>query len=331
MRNLLIGAIAACCLGMAGAEESPEQDYSFVPKEAMPLYSDAPDSALSDTERRGWDIAREILEVMPQNGELPGLTAQDRAWAEELQRGAAGIADKALAADREKVLEFMGLSDDESRIYVFVSFSMPLELLRAYVREAIWSGAILVFRGIPEGMNLREFVTQKLYPLIGRKGASATIQIDPKLFDSFEVSSVPTIVYTEKAESDLCLTDRAQPFVSGGRALDYFACGPESPKDYWKLSGGVTIYWALEEFSSAGAPGARAHLESLNRGGFWNGQEQYPFDGDWDSVSLPDEENDLLETMKQYGDLYETPYGIGVGPAGMTDENQGIKLLRKPD
>lgn len=331
MRKLLIGFIIAGCLGAAYAEEALGPDLSHVPKEALPLYGDAPDSVLSDTQKRGRDIARDILGAMPQMGEIPGLTDQDRAWVEDLQRGAAGIANKALAADREKVLDLMGISDDESRIYVFVSFSMPIELLRSYVREAIWSGAILVFRGIPEGMNLREFVTQKLYPLIGRKGASATIQIDPKLFDSFEVSAVPTIVYTEKTESELCQTDRAQRFVSDGRELEYFACGPEAPKDYWKLSGGVTIYWALEQFSEAGATGAALHLEALNRGGFWNGQEQRPFDGDWDSVTLPDEENGILETMKQYGDLYETPYGVGVGPAGMADDEQGIKLLEKPN
>ncbi|MBA6292990.1 hypothetical protein H4J58_00365 [Colwellia sp. MB3u-70] len=57
---------------------------------------------------------------------------------------ASGIANLDAALEREEVLNFLGVSEMKSHLYVFVSYSMSEGMIKSYAREAMWSGAILV-------------------------------------------------------------------------------------------------------------------------------------------------------------------------------------------
>lgn len=294
----------------------------YLPQEVAPLPS-SPEQ-MSETQRKGVEAAREMARTFQGfDGDMLE-NMPEKSWMQQMARGAAGIADKAMAADRKKVLDLLGLSDSSSRVYVFVSFAMPIELLRAYAREAMWAGGILVVRGAPEGMGLKEFISQKLYQLVGRKGASATLQIDPRLFDVFNVTAAPTIVYTERPEPQLCPTTYEASVRVGGNEVPYFRCDPLDEEDYWKVAGNVTIQWALEQFAQDGAAGAAEHLAALRRSGLAGGQEQAAFEGDWDEVEGPAALARINEMLSPGQAAYETPYGIGIGPAGQDNPAEGV-------
>jgi len=237
---------------------------------------------------------------------------------------ATGIADKAIQQEREGVLNYLGLSDKNARVYIFLSFSMADSLIKAYVREAMWSGAIIVFRGIDEESTLKEFLTSSLMKLVGSKGSSATIQIDPRLFDAFSVTAVPTIVYTEMASLALCNQSHRVQFGPKPNEI-YQPCAAMDENEYWKLSGAVTLGWALEQFYDAGVLGAAKIMSTLsdNIGGDVD-QKQTAFVGEWDTLPTPAHEQAVYEQLKHFGTIYETPRGLAVGPEGLEDSTSGI-------
>jgi len=103
----------------------------------------------------------------------------------------------------------------EPKLYVFVSFSMPENSMKALIEQARKSQAILVFRGMHAGSLPK--TTKKLLELESR-GVSAII--DPKLFQKHNIESVPTFVLTRDNACENC-----SPFVdrmSGNVPLEYF-------------------------------------------------------------------------------------------------------------
>jgi type-F conjugative transfer system pilin assembly protein TrbC len=211
----------------------------------------------------------------------------------KVARRADDIADKALSADREKVLTFLGIDPaGESSIYYFVSYEMPLEVLRSYVIEAMWSGGTLVFRGIPPGRDMRQFITQDLRELIYGKGASAALSIDPRLFDGYNITTVPTIVYTEERKNFMCTGVNPKSFKYEKQTLSYDTCPPVDESKYWKITGAVTTDFALREFINAGATRAQVHLDALAKGlatGTVAPKVQQAFSGEWKDAISPEE------------------------------------------
>lgn len=328
MRNLLLSVSAglACLTATALAATPPvETDYSYVPPEALPMLQDVPESALSETQKAGIAAAQEIYGALQARPEGNAAAAP---WMNQLQRRGAAIADEALAAEREQVLAALGIDDNESRVYLFASFDMPEKLLQSYLQEAIWSGAIVVFRGIPRGKTLREFITQDMYRLIGKKGASATIQIDPRLFDDFQVNAVPTIVYTEVPVRELCTDPVLATHLHEGRSYQYLECQPLPESAYIKLSGSVTLQWALELFVEEGFVGAQRHLDALVSAGLSGEKEQVDFEGDWQDIPLPESYSEYLSALQAGGQrtLYDTPFGLAAGPAGLQSEDQKVEV-----
>ena len=253
------------------------------------------------------DMARTISE----NAQNAAHSAVGRSIAEasaKVARRADDIADKALSADREKVLKFLGIDPaGESSIYYFVSYEMPLEVLRAYVIEAMWSGGTLVFRGIPPGRDMRQFITKDLRELIYGKGASAALSIDPRLFDGYKITTVPTIVYTEERKNFMCTGVNPKSFKYEEKTLSYDTCPPVDESKYWKITGAVTTDFALREFINAGATHAQVHLDALAKG-FATGtvapKAQQAFAGEWKDAISPEElmaVKSAIETARSAG------------------------------
>ncbi len=107
------------------------------------------------------------------------------------------------------------------KLLVFVSFSMPLESLKALGTRVNQLGGKLVLRGLING-SFRE-TAQKI------KDLQEEVIIDPPLFEAYQVERVPTFVLRQKD------TDRAEE---------------EAVHD--RLVGNVSLEYALEQFTSSG-------------------------------------------------------------------------------
>jgi type-F conjugative transfer system pilin assembly protein TrbC len=229
--------------------------------------------------------------LMRLSGQKP--PADLEAMAEDSRRKVDSIADTAVQADRDQVLKFLGINPNgNSALFVFLSWSMPLPLLRAYAIEAMWSGATLVFRGVPPGKELGTFMLKDLRELVYDKGASANISIDPRLFDEYSVKVVPTIVLTNSRDQVHCAGANKVSFTYNEQNLSYTTC-PAAPADqYDAMEGGVTVSYALEEFKKGGNAGAQQYLNAIAKGWFDKkapGKSQEPFTGKWSDVLSPEQ------------------------------------------
>lgn len=209
------------------------------------------------------------------------------------------IANETMSADRDKTLQFLGLDPEgSSGVYIFVSWSMPKEMLRSYVIEAMWSGATLVFRGVPPGIPLATFLTQNLRELVYNKGSSANISIDPRLYDAFGVTKVPTIVFaTDRSNFDCKGYQYVEFKAETGDTLRYEACPPMDSAKFDKMEGAVTLKYALDTFIENGSKKAVPFRNALSKGLFEDkvnvAKEQVPFVGKWDDVLTPEEKATL--------------------------------------
>ena len=209
-----------------------------------------------------------------------------------MPRKADDIADANVSKDRDNVLKFLGINPQStSGLYYMVSWSMPLEMLRSYAAEAMWDGGILVFRGIPEGLDLNTYIHSNLSKILYGKGSSAIVSIDPRLFEAYDVQSVPTIVLTTDRQNLACdLEDKS--ITLEGVQHSYKTCKPLDPKKYWKMEGAVTSDFALREFTKAGSPQAQMYLDALAKaggGGAMAPKEQQPFTGNWKDAISPED------------------------------------------
>lgn len=303
----------ACLVGIAafGAQNAAAQTVAEEPAVPTPnqaLTVDNVGANLSPERRKALEDTARLIAESSKNSVNSGMGRRIAESTAKMARRADDIADAALATDRSKVLEFLGVDPKgESSIYYFVSYEMPLEVLRAYVVEAMWSGGTLVFRGIPPGKDMRTFITGDLRELIYGKGASASLSIDPRLFDGYKITTVPTIVYTEERKNFICSGVNPKAFKYKEQTLSYDTCPPVDESKYWKITGAVTTDFALREFINAGATRAQVHLDALALG-FATGtvapKSQQPYKGDWKDAITPEElmaVKAAVETAKQAG------------------------------
>src|SRR5690554_941107 len=121
LRALLTAFVLAASMPLHAANDYDDKAQTLV--DAITHAQEAA-NAVSRNERAeslGGKIRRDMLEAMP-----------------------AGIADEDMAAEWQAVREDLGL-ESKDQLYIFVSFSMPDSLLRAYALDAARAGGILVF------------------------------------------------------------------------------------------------------------------------------------------------------------------------------------------
>jgi conjugal transfer pilus assembly protein TrbC len=128
-------------------------------------------------------------------------------------------------------------------VIAFVSLSMPEESLRRTILDTTRAGGVIVFRGFSQG-GAKPFV-QLLAKAVDQKDAP-NITIDPRLFRAFKVDRVPTIVAAsgsfEPCDQLDCVT-------------------PPPPHD--RITGNVTLSYALQTFAEGDGPGAPASRVAL--------------------------------------------------------------------
>lgn len=132
-------------------------------------------------------------------------------------------------------LEEKSAEDRYPSLLVFVSFSMPMEALKALGHQVNKAGGKLVFRGLVDGSFPK--TSEKMREL----GVDALI--DPTLYRAFEIKACPVFL----------LLDKPMP------------SSDEKPL-YDQLSGHVSLHHALDTFRKNGNKKAATLFQSLNGG-----------------------------------------------------------------
>lgn len=120
---------------------------------------------------------------------------------------------------------------------VFASLSMPPASLSRLIADTSKAGGVVVFRGFPGGST--KAFAEGLKRVVTDEGQEAHIAIDPRLFRAFKVEAAPTFVAAGR-EYELC---------------DGLDCTSATP-DLDRLTGNVTVEFALESFAGGRGPGA---------------------------------------------------------------------------
>lgn len=293
LKNILIGFsfLASITINVSAANELP------TPIQMSGIESDRKDnvSDVYSAIQSGLNTAREM-----QNESDTKRLVQD------MSKRSDGIANEAMGKERDAVLRYLGIDPrNNGQLYVFVSTSMPLSLIQQYMAEASWSGAILVMRGVPKGMTLADFIRGNVQELIRGKAAS-TIQIDPRLFDLFDIQIVPSIVYAKQPPDELCMAGLFQPVeipsLDGDLPLasepGFHKCASAPEDSYWRLDGKVSLYWALTKFRDDGAP-VSDRLSAIEKSPYTTrSQAQVEFAGKWELRDLPSTEQQAIQDAK---------------------------------
>lgn len=117
----------------------------------------------------------------------------------------------------------------EEALLVFVSFSMPEPVIQNLAEQARVAGAVVVLRGMVDG---KLSTTQQRALLVNKAGASW--EINPELFTTFDVQTVPAFVLTGN-----------KTVIDEGCAPD--ASGQCSAKNtFSKVSGDISLRLALD-------------------------------------------------------------------------------------
>jgi len=145
---------------------------------------------------------------------------------------------------------------------------MPIPLLRAYAVEALYAGATLVTKGVRKGDTIKEYVEETVADFNNADGQHmANMEVNPNLFDMFQVDVVPTVVWTNRVGlddigagcSDLPDgTPVPQIELMGPydvpMTVDRPTCAPVPQSSYYKIAGSLKLEYVFDRFEQAGLP-----------------------------------------------------------------------------
>ena len=232
----VVGGIAAL-LGAAAvlAQTVEGLDLQAIQKKADETAGDA--QAFVDEIKRRTDAVAADAQTTVANGE---------ANHERYARGQ-GAAPGASELDR-MMADVTGQAQggEAPQFIVFASLSMPPESLRPLIRDTSKAGGAVVFQGFP-GNSMKAF-QQGITKVIDQGQETRSLGIDPRLFRAFNVTSVPVFVVVT-SDFDLC---------------DGLNC-KTVPPPHDRMSGNVTVRYALETFAQGGGPGARVAATALRQ------------------------------------------------------------------
>jgi type-F conjugative transfer system pilin assembly protein TrbC len=112
---------------------------------------------------------------------------------------------------------------DPWRLYVFVSSSMPTQTVVSLARDASRTRATLVLRGFPDSSTVngaREYVEKINQACCDKKGPGWIV--NPKLFESFAIKSVPAFVLTQTDAPQQGVTSVVSGDMAIANALKFF-------------------------------------------------------------------------------------------------------------
>jgi conjugal transfer pilus assembly protein TrbC len=130
-------------------------------------------------------------------------------------------------------------------LFVFVSLSMREAALQRLFDQARRAQATVVLRGFVQG-SLKQTVA-RIQALA--QGRSLPVQIDPRPFDRFGVTRVPSFVL---------LSDSVAATGCTAKQCD-------APDGHWRISGDVSLGYALDQMGHTSGDAARAAAPFLQR------------------------------------------------------------------
>lgn len=132
------------------------------------------------------------------------------------------------------------------QLIVFASLAMPPQSLKALIRDTARAGGSVVFNGFP-GNSMKAF-QEGILKVVDNRDDYGSIGIDPRLFRAFHVSAVPAVVVVT-SDFDLC---------------DGLECTTQPPP-FDRISGNVTLDYALDTIAAGDGPGAPIAAQALGR------------------------------------------------------------------
>lgn len=132
-----------------------------------------------------------------------------------------------LAKSRATLPQMTPKGHGVSELIVFVSMSMPTDMLVNYAKQAKRFGAVVMMRGF-----INDKMSQTREAIVRLNQSGADWQVNPDPFKKFKVEKVPAVV--------LSYTDSAQPITQDG-------CAPVG--SYSIISGDIQIKDALDKMA----------------------------------------------------------------------------------
>ena len=231
--------------GAAAQTSEPELDLEAIRARAKVEASEA--DALAASAR-----ARAEAVLSQANDSAAEAQAHGKRYTEQAARSARPESEDIFDFDKMVADAGTMASDglgEAPRFIAFASLSMPPAALRAMADDVARAGGVVVLRGLPGGSA--KTLTAALAKVAGEGGKLDVVGIDPRLFRAFGIEAVPTYVVTS-SDFDLC---------------DDFDCRTQVPP-HDRMSGNVSVSYALETFAQGGGPGAllaSQHLARLQR------------------------------------------------------------------
>ncbi|NJM50229.1 MAG: type-F conjugative transfer system pilin assembly protein TrbC [Sphingomonadales bacterium] len=203
------------------------------------------------------EINRRAAELSAEASELVGI-AQDKADAKQKEAEEQVAAAKA-GAERADISGIEGIekgdissllerrsAQSNDGLVVFVSLAMPKDSLRKVILDTSNAGGMVLFRGFPNN-SLQQFRVG-LQSVLQEGDPTRNIAVDPRMFQAFNVTSVPTYV-AYGAPLDLCSELECE----------------STPPAHDIMRGNVPLEYVLGEFADGRGPGASVAQTALVR------------------------------------------------------------------
>ncbi|QHS09088.1 type-F conjugative transfer system pilin assembly protein TrbC [Sinimarinibacterium sp. NLF-5-8] len=233
-------------------------------------------------------IAEQNRHLFDNTGGLDRLT-QIKDLPDDLEAKLKASRDAVMAdldQQQQQAYQQRGIEADEAEklgnLMILVSSSMPESMLRGYAQQAQRVGGALIYRGML-GESFADFLKEQAAPMMLGDNLPTPLMIDPRMFTAYQVDAVPAIIYTSENFRDFCAKAQKVEVDRGVDAqgeplppLEYQDCQPSDPDRYWKISGAVSVSYALQQFADAGAPGAARLLELIRPDPFAPLEQQAP-------------------------------------------------------
>ena len=235
LRSLTAFLFGACICGTAVGQEPPDdaalrQAVETAIPEAQTFAREL-EAAIGAAQAEADAIARSALRAPPELG--------------------ASIKDSSVDLDRLlgehlPALEEARAGGGAPTFFAFVSLSLPPQSLGPLLRDVAEAGGVAVLRGFKDGSI--KATAAALEPLADGPEALGGAMVDPRLFRSFNVRSVPTFVMAAGA-----LGECGEPNC----------VAPAPPHD--RIAGNVTVAYALRQLAEGGDAAPEAARWHLNR------------------------------------------------------------------
>lgn len=241
-------------------------------KSLLDAISDEDYSQMPEETRRAIETGVKSSKFRADMNNLPASVLESAAekstiW-EKMSREAyvAGLPPRDQPRGSRLLLGDGGLPGNDGTLYIFVSRSMPMSLLRAYALDALYTGASLVVKGVRKGDTIKEYVQEALNDFNSVDGQSlAGIEVNPNLFDMFDVSVVPAVVWTNRVGledigsgcGNLPEGEPLPQMVMDGPddtkiTVNKPVCAKVPSSAYYKLTGTIALPYVFERFEEAG-------------------------------------------------------------------------------